>query len=132
MKYFLKTITKKKDVDLQQMAVNMGLSPIIYCTDMESYIEMEDLEEMNIADKYGNEIYDIPEYILDQIYSIILRLYKECGIQYIDVTPYNFIEKKGKVWIIDFSKAYIGGTLDSYLKKVLNNRKIIDWNPYYK
>ena len=132
MKYFLKTINDKKEVELQKLAANIGVSPIIYNTDMETYIEMEDLEEMNIADKYGDQVYDVPKYIMDQVYIILLRLYRECNIQYVDVTPYNFIEKEGKVWIIDFSRAFIGATQDIYLKKIFKNQTILDWNPLYK
>jgi tRNA A-37 threonylcarbamoyl transferase component Bud32 len=68
-------------------------------------IIMEHLDEMCIADKYGEDPSKIPKIIWDQIRIILNILYHNEAIEYIDITGYNFIEKDGKVYIIDFGDA---------------------------
>jgi serine/threonine-protein kinase RIO1 len=97
-------------------------------------ILMENLNELCIADKYG----DLPEHITnelwEQIHDIIEYLYETEGIEYIDITPYNFIEKEGKVYIIDFGhakyvdkKKKINWFLDEFINDGIN-----EWNPDFK
>lgn len=69
-------------------------------------IIMEDLNEKCIADKYSDDPNEIPDFIWNQIRQIISILLYEEGIEYIDITPYNFIEINEKVYIIDFGHAY--------------------------
>ena len=71
-----------------------------------SKIIMENINSKCIANKYSEDPDDIPEFIWEQIRNIITKLFYEEGIEYIDVTPYNFIEHNGKVYIIDFGHAY--------------------------
>lgn len=122
-----------REICLQKIASKHGLSPRIIETDWETYIGMEDLEEMCIADTYGEDINKIPKHIMSQIWAILWTLYWTCDIEYLDVTPYNFIESKGRVWVIDFGHAhYRRKKTDSYLKNVLNKGKISKWNPAFK
>ena len=53
----------------------------------------------------------------------------EESIQYIDVTPYNFIEKDHEVYIIDFGHAsyiYEKQKVDEYLERFFNGEN--EWN----
>ena len=64
-------------------------------------------------------------------YDLNLHQVKE-NIEYIDITPYNFIEKDGKVFIIDFGHAYytdfnINGFLNEVMYHCLN-----EWNADFK
>jgi serine/threonine-protein kinase RIO1 len=77
---------------------------------------------------YGEDFKDMPKPILDQIYDILVRLYLECDIEYIDITPYNFIEKDDKVWIIDFGDAQEAPKKDWFLNEVFKNRTLTEWN----
>jgi len=144
-KNFIKTIhyknnTKKKDakleIELQNIAASYEFTPKIYNTKFEKQkctIEMENLQEMCLADKYGEKAKDIPEYFWDQIRNIIEILYTECNIEYIDITPYNFIEKDRKIYIIDFGHAYYSnkdGCVDYFFNKFLNGHN--GWNPEFK
>ena len=117
----------RKEVNLQNRAAKLGLSPKIIDTDYKTYIDMEDLEEMCIADMYGESIDCMPHLIKKGIYHILERLYLECDIEYIDVTPYNFIETSDQLWIIDFGDA-IEIKKDSYLKEIFSSRKLLKWN----
>ena len=87
---------------------------------------------MNIADVYGDKIEDIPELIKHEIWDILWLMYSCCNIEYIDVTPYNFVEKDGKVWIIDFghAKKITRGQIDPWLHAVLSDDRqtIYEWN----
>lgn len=121
------------EITLQKIASKHNLSPKIVDTDWETYIGMEDLEEMNIGDMYGEDIHKIPKHIMSQIWSILWSLYWTCDIEYIDVTPYNFIESKGRVWVVDFGHArHRRKHIDKYLKSVFAKGKISKWNPDFK
>ena len=67
-------------------------------------LTMEKLENMNISDFYGEKIDQVPIDIVNKIRVIIKRLLDN-GIEYPDITGYNFIEKFELIWIIDFEHA---------------------------
>lgn len=103
-----------REIEMQEISAKYGFSPKIISSNIThadlndkyiGHITMEDLNEMCVADKYGEDPNDIPKIIWDQIRTIVRILYNEEGIEYIDITGYNFIEKKGKVYIIDFGDA---------------------------
>jgi tRNA A-37 threonylcarbamoyl transferase component Bud32 len=70
-------------------------------------MEMEKIPAMCIADMYGENFSDLPDWIKKQIIHIIQTL-KSNNIIYPDITGYNFIEHKEKIYIIDFEHAYFG------------------------
>jgi tRNA A-37 threonylcarbamoyl transferase component Bud32 len=121
----------KNEVELQTKAARKHLAPKILLTDYKTFIKMEKIPEMCIADKYGEGIRTMPKEIMKQIYNILHRLYYECDIEYIDVTPYNFIEYEGKVWVIDFGDAK-PVKKHWYLQEVFENELILSWNPDFK
>lgn len=131
------TDTSQADVTrecvLQRAGAKCGFSPCVLETDNKTFITMEDLAVMNIADMYGDSIEDIPDTIKRDIWNILWVLYSSCGIEYIDVTPYNFIEKDGKIWVVDYGHAKKTriGHMDTWLHSVLHNptRTISQWNP---
>jgi RIO-like serine/threonine protein kinase len=121
-----------REVELQRLASGYGLSPNVIDTDNMTYIAMEDLKAMNIADVYGDKIEDMPELIRREIWNILWFLYSCCNIEYVDVTPYNFVEKDGKIWIVDFghAKKIKRGHIDPWLHGVLSDDRqmIYEWN----
>jgi tRNA A-37 threonylcarbamoyl transferase component Bud32 len=121
----------RNEVTLQMKASKKNLAPKIIETDYKTYIKMEQIPEMCIADKYGENIDNMPKNIVSQIYKILYTLYHDCDIQYVDVTPYNFIEYKDKIWVIDFGDA-IPVRKNWYLQDVFDNECILEWNPDYK
>ena len=118
----------RREARLQRHAHAMGLSPrVIRCTSRT--IVMENLKANCLADAYGDKIEDVPMWIREDILDILHTLYTVGEIEYIDITPYNFIEKDGIVWIIDFGHArHATETKDSFLEEIMNNREL-KWNP---
>ena len=95
----------ENEIELQKVASSYGFSPRIIDTqivDEECLITMENLGDGTLANIYGTESTDIPLEVWNAIRSIIIILYEIEGIEYIDITPYNFMEVDGKIYIIDF------------------------------
>jgi len=127
----------ENEIELQKISAKHGFSPKIidYTFDEVScVIKMENLNEMCLADKYGDLSEHISKDIWRQIHDIIEYLYEQEGIEYIDITPYNFIEKEDKVYIIDFGHAKYTNEnkkINWFLNEFLNDR-INEWNPDFK
>jgi RIO-like serine/threonine protein kinase len=95
------------------------------------YIRMSKLNAMTLADFYGEEIEKIPDNVWERVKSIVRKLYM-VGIEYVDVTPYNFmIDDDGEIYVIDFGHAY-NVTRTSYTEKVLNEKGFKGWNPQFR
>jgi len=131
-------ITKEdieNEIELQTISSTYGFSPKIinYTFDeMGCIILMENLNELCIADKYGDLPHHITKYIWKKIHDIIKILYEQQGIEYIDITPYNFIEKEGKVYIIDFGHArYKQDKMNWFLEEFIND-ELNEWNPDFR
>jgi len=93
---------------------------------------MEEINEMNISDMYGDDAKDVPSYIFDEIRKIIIEL-SENNIDYPDITGYNFIEYKDKIYIIDFGDAKIiedKNLASPFVKDFING--LNQWNPKFK
>lgn len=124
------------EVKLQKIASSYGFTPKIlntYIEDNNFYIEMEDLGKNSLYDIYGDDPNDIPEHVWDKIRDILEILYKEEFIEYIDITSYNFMEKDGKIYIIDFGNAYFiekGDEMNWFLEEFLDG--LNDWNIDFK
>jgi tRNA A-37 threonylcarbamoyl transferase component Bud32 len=134
---FIKDVSNRSEkqihneVELQTRAFRKGLAPRVISSDYKTYIEMEKIPEMCVADKYGENIKNIPKTVISDIYKIIRTLYHDCDIEYVDVTPYNFIECDGRVWVIDFGDA-IPVLKNWYLQELFDNECILEWNPDFK
>ena len=136
MAVFIKKVspdTIEDEAELQNVAASYGFAPKVYKT-TEGEIHMEDLQEMCIADKYGEDPKDIPTRIWVSIRTIIHTLYHKEGIEYIDITPYNFIEKDEKVYIIDFGHAsyYKSKEMMNWFVKQFLEDGVNEWNPDFK
>ena len=127
----------KREAALQKVAAKYKLSPKVLATDGKTYIDMEHLNEMTVDDMYGDVIDDIPPNIISAMWANLYTLYHICGIEYIDVWPRNFIEKGGRVWIIDFGDAREitykdDEEYDDYLQEILEKGTITRWNPEFR
>lgn len=119
----------RREARLQRRAAALGLSPrVIRCT--RNSIVMENLGTECIADAYGENIETVPDWIKDDIVDILYMLYMHAGIEYIDVTPYNFVEKDGVLWVIDFGHAREADydNPDDYLHETFSNWELQKWN----
>ena len=119
----------KREAGFLRKAARYGLSPKLLKTDNETFIEMDNLQEMSVGDMYGDEIEDIPPHILAGMFSLVWTLYHVCKIQYLDLWPRNFITKDDRVWIIDFGDALkASDEPDEYVMEILKAGKITHWN----
>jgi tRNA A-37 threonylcarbamoyl transferase component Bud32 len=129
----------RKSAELQRIAADLLLAPRIISTDNETYIDMELIDEMCIADKWGEDLDELDNVLAESIrYGIwhILFTLHHIGMEYLDVTPYNFIEKDGRVWVIDFDDVKLldkgAQTTNPYLKPIVEANKKVYWNPIFK
>jgi len=128
------------EIELQTIAANYDFSPKVYeVVPVETKLVfcMERIHAPCLAEVYGEDPRRIPRYVWQQIRDILQILYDEEGIEYIDITPYNFIERSdGKVYIIDFGDAYYtkqSGSREpnnTFLKDFLDGS--YTWNPDFK
>jgi tRNA A-37 threonylcarbamoyl transferase component Bud32 len=131
-----------REIEMQEISANYGFSPKIIKSQITfnkedgkyiGNITMEHINEMCIADKYGEDPKKVPKLIWDQIRTILKILYNEEGIEYIDITGYNFIEKNNKVYIIDFGDAIYTKTdneMNWFLSDFLSGYN--GWNPDFR
>jgi len=119
------------EIELLKIAGAHGIAPNVIAVDYNRdscEITMDKISGELLADKYGDDPRAIPPGIWKQIHKILLLLYKSEGIEYIDITPYNFIECDDKVFIIDFGDAhYRGKEQNWFLKEFLGGD--FSWNP---
>ena len=134
--------TIDREYEIQLIASKYKFAPEIYEYNVkydplkkfyEGKLVMNNLEEMCIADMYGDEAINIPPFIWVQMREIVKKLYDNEGIEYIDITGYNFIEKDGKVFIIDFGHAKYSKKdvpINWFLKKFLGGAN--EFNPDFR
>jgi len=93
------------EIEFQNIVSTYGFCPKIHKVKKGRWywqVYMDDIQHDCLADKYGTEIEDIPDWIWDKIRFMVQTLKEEECIEYIDITPYNFIEKNNQVYMIDF------------------------------
>lgn len=137
MQYWTKTVTRDNaytEAQLQDVSARLGYSPrILSVIDREdhSIIRMERVDGTTLSNKYGDVAKDTPESIWNKIRDMLSALYDE-GIEYVDITPYNFMETKdGDIKIIDFGDAkYTDGEINWFLEEFLEG--LNEWNPDFK
>ena len=119
------------EVELQEIASKFNFTPYIenvIVGQNTTLIEMEKIEGDLLADLYGDDPDDIPIWIWGEIRRIVGTLLDIEGIEYIDITPYNFIQQDDQLFIIDFGDAkYVGEKVDWFLEDFLNGEN--SWNP---
>jgi tRNA A-37 threonylcarbamoyl transferase component Bud32 len=121
---------KQHEYDVHKYVYNLKLEkvnvPKIISYDKEKEIMvMHKINALNLSDMFGENASDIDEYYFDEIRTIIQTL-SDNGIEYPDITGYNFIEHANKIWIIDFEHAHIR---DTFVDKFIQGRN--KWNPRF-
>lgn len=135
-KMFLKDVRgdASLEIELQTEAAKHDFCPKILKVDYlktKTRIYMEDVEEESLASTYGDDPANVPEWIWNEIRGMVEVLYEQDGIEYVDITPYNFIEKNDRIYIIDFGDAYyVKGEMNWFLREFLDGEN--SWNPDYK
>lgn len=136
---FIKQIASplaEDEVYLQSIAARMGVAPKIYDVKKGSenwIITMDDLGHTNtLSYIYGEDAEKLPEWIWDEI-RFIMNILLDSGIEYVDITPYNFMEVDGKIYVIDFGDArYVRREvpMNWFLKEFLDGHN--GWNPDFR
>jgi tRNA A-37 threonylcarbamoyl transferase component Bud32 len=121
-----------KEIELQKIASKYGFAPVIHDVEKNAtnyVITMDHINALCLADQYGDDPKAIPTWIWKEIHSILLILYECEGIEYVDITGYNFIQKDKKVYIIDFGDARYktDKPMNWFLKEFLDGD--YGWNP---
>jgi tRNA A-37 threonylcarbamoyl transferase component Bud32 len=124
------------EVDLQMIAARYGFAPTIHHIEkgpLNWIVMMDDLgDENTLSNIYGEDASKIPDWIWDDIRRIIAVLIDE-GVEYQDITSYNFIEKDGKIYVIDFGDArYISRKreMNWFVKEFMKGHN--GWNPDFR
>jgi len=132
--FFTKKNVKEHEYFIHKYVQSLG---IVNCPKIISYdwktevMIMEKIDNMSIADFYGEDAKKVPIHIFNEIRQIVSTLL-EYNIEYIDITGYNFIEFDEKIWIIDFEHAGIKKKEPSqFLQEFLSseNKNYQYWNP---
>ena len=121
---------KQHEYDVHKYVYNLKLEkvnvPKIISYDKEKEIMvMHKINALNLSDMFGEKSSDIDEYYFDEIRTIIKTL-SDNGIEYPDITGYNFLEHDNKIWIIDFEHPHIR---DTFVDKFIQGRN--KWNPRF-
>jgi len=130
---FVKNVSSYLEIELQTIAANYGFAPQIHHADGD-LIQMEAIKGHCLADLYTDDPKKVPDWIWDEIHRILAILFEREGIEYVDITSYNFIQENdtNKIWIIDFGHAYYTKSSDGdaenwFLREILEGEK--SWNP---
>ena len=134
---FTKYNVEENEYKMHQMIYNLNMIdvPKIYKYDRKTKIMvMEKIMNMNIADEYGEDAKNVPKKLFKIMQEIIKKLYYS-GIEYPDITGYNFIFCNNKMYLIDFehSNFFTNETMhqiDPFVIKFIKGA--CEWNPNYK
>ena len=131
-----KTLPKDRayqEIELHRISARIGLSPKILSVVEKGnncLVKMERVMGSTLSNLYGDEPENIPEWIWDRIRSMLLELLME-GVEYIDITPYNFMKVNGEIKVIDFGDAKKkDGEVNWFLYDFING--LNEWNPDFK
>jgi len=136
MRYWTKTVSKTKanvEAELQNISARLGFSPYVLSVSEKehfSIIRMERVDGVSLADKYGEDPSKIPDWIWNKIRYMLACLIDN-QVEYVDITPYNFMELEDDIKIIDFGDAnYSNGNNNWFLEEFLDG--LNEWNPDFK
>ena len=131
---FIKEGVEEKEYEIHKKVYELGIVnvPRIHSYEKKRLI-MERITNDCLSNIYGENISEIPKIKLIKVREIIRLLY-ENGIEYPDITGYNFMEdKNGDIWIIDFGHANFidkKWKVDPFIIDFINGEN--DWNPEFK
>ena len=130
---FIKDNVEWSEYYIHRIVYDQGVvnTPFIYEYNQgKKQLTMRKIPQMCIADMYGDKDSDIPLHLFNTIREILIKL-REIGINYPDITPYNFIECGKLVWIIDFGHASIRTKkTDEFMSKFIWGFN--GWNPDFR
>ena len=142
MATFEKVVKSKLEIELQRIASSYGFSPRILSVDDVNplLVTMEAVDGKTIFALHSDDAKKVPGWIWQRIVHILLVLYEREGIEYVDITSFNFMVvvsgSEPEVKIIDFGDAYYTKKMRGErpknwaLAKVLDGERI--WNADFR
>lgn len=113
----------------------VNVPEIIRYDERNKIMVMRKVGKNNLSHNYGENATDIPDELFDTVIKIVRTLVLH-GIEYPDLTGYNFVEDAntyGKIWIIDFEHAKLAISKDItniHIINICNGKQI--WNPDFR
>ena len=118
---------------LKDTNINIHIPKIISYNADTNRIVLERVDGDNLSNIYGESITGVPINIITIIRQF-LRFLCERGIDYVDVTGYNFMfDVDENIWIIDFEHAQIRTeheTPNEFLTMFIDGE--LSWNPDFR
>lgn len=131
--YYVKQNVNHREWFMQKYVYKLNIvnvPEIIEYNDESKIMVMYNMGNHNLSDHYGENATDVPNKIFDQVIKIVRNLVLH-GIEYPDLTGYNFIEDcNGKVGIIDFEHSSMmtsSQVNNIHIQNICNGYK--KWNP---
>lgn len=133
---YIKKGVSEQEYQLHSIATRLGHAPAIFSYNRKTRIMITELiQPMCISDMYGEDPKLVPKHIWKKIKHIVKDLYDVGGIEYVDITGYNFIEDVcGRVWIVDFGHCkHISAksTRDQWVERFIADSNFCGWHPEF-
>ena len=134
--YYVKQHVNHREWFMQKYVHKLNIvnvPEIIEYNDESKVMVMYKMGNHNLSDHYGDKATDVPKELFDQVIKIVRNLILH-GIEYPDLTGYNFIEDcDGKVGIIDFEHSSMmtsSKVNNIHIQNICNGYKV--WNPEFR
>ena len=138
----MENIWKKKKVDIAEYNIYkqilelkiINVPEIILYDEEDKVLYTREIKGDNLSNIYGDQATDVPINIYKECRRIIGLLRKN-GIEYPDITGYNFILENDteKIWLIDFEHAYnLKSKNTNYFVDEFCNFERQLWNPDFE
>ena len=133
---FIKNHVKPLEIELQQLVANKyEFSPRILQVDGET-VTMETVDGKTLSELFTDNSKLVPDWVWQQIYTMLAILFEREGIEYVDISAYNFMVNMNlsKVYMIDFGHATYtkqnkGQAPRNWFLKAFLDEEIQDYNP---
>jgi hypothetical protein len=110
----------------------INVPKIISYNEQTKTLTLQKLKGETLSHEYGENFEDVPTNITDKIRDIISELYLS-NIYYPDITGYNFMYIKGKIWMYDFEHAVCARFMPedcSFVRDFIQGQN--QWNPDFQ
>jgi tRNA A-37 threonylcarbamoyl transferase component Bud32 len=136
--YYVKHNVDQSEFFMQKYVYQLNIvnvPEIIEYDEANKIMVMRKVGKNNLSHNYGENATDVPDELFDEVVKIV-RTLVEHGIDYPDLTGYNFVEDTdtyGKIWIIDFEHAKLATSKEItniQITNICNGKQI--WNPDFR
>lgn len=129
--YIVKKNVSKHEATIQTLLckqLHINVPKMYYYDEDNSLVVMRRIPKLCLADEYGEDYDDLPDSIKDILHEKLSLLFHNNFI-YNDITGYNFIYYKNKLWIIDFEHCYYESNKEDSFMKDFVEGNVTGWNP---